>query len=302
MNNFREILSRLPAAVGQELSALPPSLTDKIEEIRMRCGHSVRVHYGNGERSLARVVTKEDLQKTLNNLIKFSYYAYEEDLAKGFVTICGGHRVGICGKAVVKSDRPTLIKEISSMNIRFAKEIKGCANSLIPLLIKDGRPINTLIVSPPGCGKTTLLRDITRLLSSRQIKVSVCDERSEIAGMYDSAPSFDLGPRTDVLDGCDKVYGIPMLIRAMSPQVIVCDEIGKAEDIKAADQCRNAGVALITSIHGSCYDDIATGSIEPLIKRNAFDNIIYLSSERGPGTIREITTLAEQRIKGEKDV
>lgn len=291
MDTFREILNRLPPSVSQELSLLPPAVTGQIEEIRLRCGQWPRIQYGKNEKSLTRIVTKEDLQKTLNNLIKFSYYAYEDDLAKGFVTIAGGHRVGICGKAVLKNDRPALIKEISSMNIRFAKEIKGCANSLIPLIIRENQPVNTLIVSPPGCGKTTLLRDMARALSVRGIKVAICDERSEIAGMYDSKPSFDLGPRTDVLDGCDKVFGITMLIRSMSPHVIITDEMGKAEDIKAVWQCKNAGVSLITSIHGSDRKDIEDSPIGTLLEKKMFKNIIYLSSENGPGNIKEIQSV-----------
>ena len=290
MDTFGEILSKLPDDISRELELLPPQVIQQTEEIRLICGQSVRIQYGKDEKTLTKIITKEDLQRILNNLIKFSYYAYEDDLAKGFVTIEGGHRVGICGKTVLKSDQPTLIKEISSMNIRFAKEIRGCASALIPILIKKGKPVNKLIVSPPGCGKTTLLRDIARILSRRHIKVAICDERSEIAGMYDSKPSFDLGPRTDVLDGCDKVYGIPMLIRSMSPDVIITDEMGKPRDVGAADQCAGAGVSLITSIHGSCEKDIINSSIGSLIHKGAFDNIIYLSAESGPGTIKAVVS------------
>lgn len=288
MNSFRKILEMLPPSIAEELKLMPMTTIQQIEEIRLRCGVPVILNCSCGERNLAGSITKEELQQTLNNLIKFSYYAYQDDLAKGFVTIEGGHRVGICGKAVIKEGQPSLIKEISSMNIRFTKELKGCANPLIPTVIKEGRPVNTLIVASPGCGKTTLLRDIARILSKRQIKVAICDERSEIAGMYNSVPSFDLGPRTDVIDGCDKVYGIPMLIRSMAPQVIITDEIGKTEDLRAAQQCLSSGVALITSIHGSCYDDIENSTIGPLLKKNFFKNLIFLSKSQGPGTIEEI--------------
>ena len=288
MDTLNEILSNLPQRVSEEISMLPASVLADLEEIRMRCNQSVRIQHAGQERLLMRIVTKDDLQKTLTGLVKFSYYAYEEELAKGFVTINGGHRVGVCGKAVVTEGMPTLIKEISSVNIRFAKEIKGCANPLIPVLIEGSRPVNTLIVSPPGCGKTTLLRDIARIFSLRQIKVSICDERSEIAGMYDSSPSFDLGPRTDVLDGCTKKNGMLMLIRSMSPDVIITDEIGMKCDAEAIEQCINAGVGIVTSIHGSDRDDVMNSSIGYLAEKGIFRNIIYLSCEKGPGTIKEI--------------
>lgn len=291
MEIIYEITEKLPSGISGEIEVLPDTFKNTIEEIRLRCGQRVCLLHTEGEKFLTRIVTKEDLSKTLNNLIKYSYYAYEDDLAKGFVTIEGGHRVGICGKAVANQGQPTLIKEISSMNIRFTKEIKGCANFLIPYLIKNDRPVNTLIVSPPCCGKTTLLRDIARIISNRNLKVAICDERSEIAGMYNSAPSFDLGPRTDIIDGCEKTYGIPILIRSMSPDVIITDEIGKKEDVLSVEQCLNAGVSLITSIHGSTHDDLINTNTEPLIKKNFFKNIIFLSKENGPGTVKEIVSV-----------
>lgn len=289
MDTFREILIRLPLSIRQELEVLPNSVVSEIEEIRLRCGQNVRLQSGSLERIISHIVTADDLVKTLNSLIKYSYYAYEEDLAKGFITIEGGHRVGICGKAVVKNGQTSLIKEISSMNIRFAKEIKGCSDKIAGYLVDgDGKPLSTLIVSPPGCGKTTMLRDIARSLSNRKIKVAICDERSEIAGMYNSQPSFDLGPRTDVLDGAAKAQGIQMLIRAMSPHVIITDEIGKTEDLEAAGQCLSSGVALITSIHGSSQESLKKSEIAPLIKGGFFKNIIFLSNSKGPGTVAEV--------------
>lgn len=288
MNNFEEILNRLPDSISNELSLIPSEIIGSIEEIRLRCGQRGSIYFSGQEKSLTKIITKDDLSLTLNNLIRHSYYAYEEDLAKGFVTISGGHRVGICGKAVIKDGEPTLIKEISSMNIRFAKEIIGCANSIIPVILRNNRPVNTLIVSPPGCGKTTLLRDIARILSTRNIKVAICDERSEIAGIYNSISSFSLGPRVDILDGCDKTYGIPMLIRSMSPEVIITDEIGKPSDINSIIQCKNAGVKLITSIHGSSMNDLKNSPLNRIIDNQSFDNIIFLSKEKGPGTIKEI--------------
>ena len=305
MNNFEEILKKLPGSISGELKCLPASIIGDIEEIRLRCGRNIRLKTHLSEKVIPHLVTAEELRSTLNSLVKYSFYAYEQDLAKGFVTIEGGHRVGVCGKAVIKNGQPGLIKEISSLNIRFAKEIKGCADKLVRELINEGgnagrneggnesgnegrRVINTLIASPPGCGKTTMIRDLTRNISNRGFQVSVCDERSEIAGMYCGKTSFDLGSRTDVLDGCDKAYGIPMLIRAMAPDVIVTDEIGKTEDIRAVQQCMSTGVALITTIHGSNMEEIENSAIGELIRSKVFGRIIFLTKEGGPGRIKEV--------------
>lgn len=289
MNNFEDILKKLPGSISGELKCLPVSIIGDTEEIRLRCGRNIRLKTHLSEKVIPHLVTSEELRSTLNSLIKYSFYAYEQDLANGFVTIEGGHRVGVCGKAVIKNGQPGLIKEISSLNIRFAKEIKGCADKLGRELINEGgRVINTLIVSPPGCGKTTMIRDLTRNISNRGFQVSVCDERSEIAGMYCGKTSFDLGSRTDVLDGCDKAYGIPMLIRAMAPDVIVTDEIGKTEDIRAVQQCMSTGVALITTIHGSNMEEIENSAIGELIRGKVFGRIIFLTKEGGPGRIKEV--------------
>lgn len=289
MNKFREISKKLPAAIGSELSQLPSSYLEEVEELRMRCGKNLRLKYHSSEKIIAHIITPEDLKSTLNNLIRFSYYAYEQELAQGFVTIEGGHRVGICGRAVIKNGQPALIKEVSSLNIRFAREVKGCADNLVGEVIgENGRAVNTLIASTPGCGKTTMIRDLARNLSNRKMQVSVCDERSEIAGMYCGRASFDLGNHTDVLDGCDKADGIPMLIRSMAPDVIITDEIGKKEDIRAVEQCLSSGVALITTIHGSCIQEIESSAIGELIGKGVFKTIIFLSKDRGAGTVKEV--------------
>jgi stage III sporulation protein AA len=289
MNNFDEILKKLPRSISDDLKSLPASVISEVEEVRLRCGRNIRLKSHFFEKAIAHIITSEELRSTLNSLIKYSFYAYEQDLANGFVTIEGGHRVGVCGKVVIKDGRPTLIKEISSLNIRFAKEIKGCADKLTSEVLDDnGKVINTLIVSPPGCGKTTMIRDLTRNISNRRLQVAVCDERSEIAGMYCGRTSFDLGSRTDVLDGCDKAYGIPMLIRSMAPDVIVTDEIGKTEDIRAVQQCLSTGVGLITTIHGSNLDEIESSAIGSLIREKVFKRIVFLTKEGGPGTIKEV--------------
>ena len=226
----------------------------------------------------------------LNNLLNYSYYAYEEELAKGYITIEGGHRVGVCGRAVLDKGKVCLIKEISSLNIRRSREIIGVADRVIPHILdkNNGLLANTLIVSPPKCGKTTLLRDLVRVLSYKGYKVGLCDERSEIAGSYLGKPSYDLGPRTDVLDGCPKAEGMTMLIRAMSPDVVVTDEIGKTEDVSAIETAVCAGVSILTTIHGKNYDDVIASNIGPLVSKGVFSRIVFLTNDPRTGTIDEV--------------
>jgi len=288
MNNYSQLLSYLPELLAEKLNMFPAEIWNEAEEIRLRIGQPVIIRCGIRERQADLIMDFKMLQDTLHHLIQYSYYAYEEDLAKGFITIEGGHRIGICGRMVIKHGQPAVLREISSMNIRFAKGIRGCGRRILPEIMEDGKPVNTLIISPPGCGKTTLLRDLARELSENRFHVAVCDERSEIGGMYQGKPSFDLGPRCDILDGCDKTWGIPMLIRSMGPQIIITDEIGKPEDIPAVMQCLVSGVTLLTSIHGTCLEDVLRSPAGELIKKGVFRRLVYLSAEKGAGTVREV--------------
>lgn len=288
MNGVKEISSRMPPEIGNLIEGLPAYVTDEIEEIRLRCGQKIQLKCGSRERILEYIVEYEELKKILNRLLQFSYYAYEDDLARGFITIQGGHRIGICGKSVSKKGEMGIIREVSSVNIRFAREIKGCSGKVLPKMFKERMLLNTLIVSPPGCGKTTLLRDVARALSEYRMNVAICDERTEIAGMYNGRPGFDLGPRCDILDGCRKADGIPVLIRAMAPDVIITDEIGLKEDISPIMQCLTSGVKLITSVHGNSMDDLKKSAVGQLMDGHVFQCFVFLSNEKGVGTVREI--------------
>ena len=293
MNGLKNIIRKLPDPIKQPLESLPEKIQDNIEEIRIQTGQPMRVITGSEELIIkikgTTAATQELLETVLNNLLNYSIYAYEEELARGYLTIEGGHRVGVCGRAVTDNGKVTLIKDISSLNIRHSREIPGVAYKIIDEIYSQERGLqNTIIVSPPKCGKTTLLRDIVRILSENGLQVSVCDERSEIAGMYQGMPSYDIGPRTDVLDGCLKAEGMLMMIRSMAPDVLVTDEIGRSEDIEALESAVSAGVNIITTIHGRTYEDLTSSQLGNLIKQRIFTRIIFLTNIPSTGTVSEV--------------
>ncbi len=244
------------------------------------------------------IVTKEDIQKTLTLISASSLYALEEEMRSGYITIKGGHRVGFTGKAVLEQGSIKTIKDITSLNIRISREVIGAANKVIKHIIDPitGRVFNTLIVSPPNCGKTTMLRDIIRQLSNgipskgfKGVNIGVVDERSELAGIYNGICKNNLGIRTDILDSCPKGEGIIILLRSMAPNVIATDEIGKNDDALAIEEAINAGVSIITTVHGSNIKDIQERPvIRNILAKKFFEVIIFLSRNNGPGTIEQV--------------
>ncbi|MHC1722210.1 MAG: stage III sporulation protein AA [Aminipila sp.] len=287
--NIESILNKMPQDLEKTFRALPDTIINHAEEFRFRIGQPISIISLNEEYHISYAVDYEMLNNLINRLLNYSYYAYETELANGYITIEGGHRVGVCGKAVLEKENVRLIKDISSLNIRCSREVIGASEECLKKILKnDGSIHNTLIVSPPKCGKTTLLRDLIRNLSSKGFRVGVCDERSEIAGSYKGKTCYDLGPRTDILDGCPKEQGIIMLIRAMSPNIIATDEIGKSADIYAIEAAMCAGINLITTIHGNSYEDVLNSAIGSLVKKGIFSCIIFLSNVPKTGSIREV--------------
>lgn len=268
----------------------------KLQEIRMRMGQPLRILKENEELVLPKggkphIVTKEDLRETMDYISHYSLYAYENELRQGFITVEGGHRVGVAGKVIMEKDRVKNIQYISSLNIRISHEVIGCADALMPYITVNRQICHTLIISPPCCGKTTLIRDLIRQISDgnqylRGCSVGVVDERSELGGCYLGIAQNHLGTRTDVLDCCPKAEGMIMLIRSMAPQVIAVDEIGTIEDIHAIEYAMQCGCRMIASVHGLNMDEASKKPVlGTLIRRRMFQRYVVLGNENGPGEI-----------------
>ena len=225
-------------------------------------------------------VTRQDLKETLEYISGYSLYAYEDEICQGYLSVQGGHRVGITGKVILDGEHIRGMKYISCINVRLAHQVQGCADEVLPYIRNGEQVYHTLIIAPPRCGKTTLLRDMIRQISNGTDRiqgktVGVVDERSELAGCYQGIPQNDLGMRTDVLDGCPKAQGMLLLLRSMSPQVIAVDELGEETDRRALQKAAACGCGLLATLHGTDETDAAKRLGESCL-RQIFDRIVIL--------------------------
>jgi stage III sporulation protein AA len=301
------IVPYLSSQVGQIIRTINQQQLKQLEEIRLRNGQPLLMKIGEHELAVnnqgelikdlrsAYIVQPDDIFRTILSISDNSLYAFEEEIRRGFITIPGGHRVGLAGQAVMENGQIKTIKDFSSVSFRIARQVKGCSKPLLEHIFRQQScPVSTLILSAPRCGKTTILRDLARSISEGSNRggpctVSVIDERSELAGSYRGQAQMDLGCRTDVLDGCPKALGMMMAIRALGPQVIITDEIGRREDMEALQECSNAGVAVIASLHaGNLEDAKRRPLIRELLSTGVFQILITLSRRKGPGTVEEI--------------
>ncbi len=312
----REILACVAPRLADLLRRAVPLLPAPPEEIRIRQDRPLQLIYAGGDAFVtpdgrltadpARAMRPDadDLQRTFQLMAKGSVYAWEEEVRGGFLTLEGGHRVGLCGRAVTEGGRIRTLKQVASLNIRIAREVPGAADDLLPHLVRGGRFLSTLLISPPQAGKTTLLRDLVRQLSTgvprlglRGLKVGLVDERSEVAGCVRGVPQRDVGPRTDVLDGCPKAEGLMLMIRALSPQVVAVDEIGRPEDAVAVMEALHAGVAVLATAHGWNLADVRRRpALAELLKVGAFERAVILGRSRGPGTVEAVIDPAREVV------
>lgn len=286
---------------------------DKLEEIRLGIGRPVRFLIGGEEYFLscrgyvgkgiqdAWHMTERELDEILKNVCHYSMYAFENEIRQGFLTIPGGHRIGVAGQVILNENGSIRnMAHIRFINIRISHQIIGAADEIMEYLYEDGRFCNTLLVSAPGCGKTTLLRDIVRQVSGGNVygqgrQVGVVDERSEIAGCFRGVPQNDVGIRTDVLDGCPKMQGMMLLMRSMSPAVVAVDEIGGGEDMRAVYQILQCGSSVLATMHGNTMEDVhkklnvgMTDGHVPYQPEDYFERYVFLEKKRGSFLIREI--------------
>lgn len=282
---MQEIFLYFPFKAREELSKFD---SNSVEEIRIRNNRPIFLKIGQDEIRTGYTIHTEEILEILQKICDNSIYTYQNQICNGYITIKGGHRIGITGNVVIKDGQVTNISHIYSLNFRIARQVLDCSNYVLPYVINKNSIFNTILVSPPGRGKTTILRDLVRKLSNgiteyhfKGINVAVADERGEIAAMYKGVPQNDIGERTDVLDNIPKALGMKMLVRSMNPKVIVADEIGTKEDVEAIKYAICSGVKGIFTAHGDSIEDIIRNPIlSELYSENLFERIIFIKENR----------------------
>lgn len=280
---FDDAVKFLPSTLRGDTASLSAEVKAKAEEFRLRCGHEATVLTPEGEVKFSKQrVTRRELETVLELATNSSVHSAIESISSGYVTVAGGHRLGLCGSVVIKSSAVTNITKLSSLSLRIAKEFPGVADEAIEKLSQYQRLRGLLIISPPGGGKTTLLRDVIRQLSNGTAKlpakrIGIVDERGELAAVSMGIPQLDIGTHTDVMDGCHKAAGIVMLTKSMNPQLIAVDEITSPDDIEALEQAANCGVGLIATAHAGDLQELRRRPLyRRLLELRIFDILITI--------------------------
>lgn len=291
---MEKVWELLPRPLREQVERLPGPERERIEEVRLRLGRPMSVGLPEGERFLSGAkVDRAALALVLEKASQCSVHTVLEQIRNGFVAVQGGHRLGLCGTGVVENGALVNLRAVSSLSLRQAREVKGIATPLVPKLLEGGRLQNTLILAPPGQGKTTLLRDLIRAISCGEgcpsLRVGLADERGEVAAVWEGRPMLDVGPRTDIMDNCPKGIGLIALLRGMNPQVLAVDEITREEDADALAQAAGCGAALLATAHGSAITDLERRSAyQRLMGEGLFTRFILI---HGAGDRREYTVV-----------
>lgn len=293
MNSYCQAVSVLPELLRNCALEVDRSNMARTEEIRLRVGRNPSLVLPEGELVIpgTRAVEPEDLKHLVEIASRWSFHTVLEQMRRGYLTIEGGHRLGLCGTVVMEGEQIHALRDISAVNLRVARQLTGVARQTAGQLIRDGHLQNTLILGPPGAGKTTFLRDLIRCISTGEgispLRVAVADERGELAAVWDGRPQMELGERTDVLDGCPKALAVTLLLRGMGPQVIAVDEITAPEDILVMEQAVGCGVALLATAHGAHAEDLRRRPLYRLmLEKDIFHRLVTIRVEKGQRKIR----------------
>lgn len=282
----------LPGSLLSGLQALGSDRLEALEELRLRRGFSMTALFPGGEVEIAgSPIGEEELRQVVENATQASAHTVLDRVRQGFVTLRGGHRIGLCGTMVRRDGQNITLRDISSLSIRVARPVVGQAKTLLPQLMENGEFFSTLILAPPGAGKTTLLRDLVRGLSDGDIgpplRVGVADERGEIAALWQGEPQLYVGRHTDVMDGCGKAEGLSILIRGMNPRVVAVDEVTDPGDVHAIAEAAGCGVALLATAHGKGAEDLARRPVyRGLLADKVFRRLVVLECRNGMRTAR----------------
>lgn len=304
------LLALFPPAVRSIITRLPPHWQNQLREIRLRTGRPLIGVFASGDHYLAPAgtpvndpelayrVSPEDAEAFLHAITRSSVYALEREFRQGFLTLPGGHRVGLSGQALMEGESLRSLRHVGGFNVRIARQVRGAADLLLPRIVEPHGVAHTLVVSPPGCGKTTVLRDLARQLSAGPLpgltgrpglRVVLIDERFELAAGRQGVPQLDVGPHTDVIDGCPKAVAIPLALRALGPQVIITDEIGGPEDAAVLADVQRAGVSVIASVHArDPHEALERAGSERLL----WQRVAVFSDRLGPGTLEQVVVIS----------
>lgn len=306
---MNHILKYFPDKIEKKIAEEILDKMDRLEEIRLRVQRPIILKFSDGDKIIKYTVTTEEILSCLQMICENSIYTYQNQISEGFITIKGGHRVGIAGSCVIEQGKVININYIYSLNFRIARQVLGSSQKLLKhvLNLEENNVYNTLIIAPPGAGKTTVLRDLIRQISSgikemkfKAINVGVVDERGEIAGLYKGIPQNDIGVKTDVMENVHKSIGIRMLIRSMAPKVIVADEIGNKDDIEAINYAVCSGCRGIFTAHGGSMEDIMLNPVlKNLMNQHVFERLIFLDTMQ-KGNIREVYEMNKKNMTYEK--